>query len=86
MRSLPDQVLGLPGVRPQSVARAVSPYLGFATQGIGSRRVEDAALLVLAAVYADRGGPVLEALLSERMSFDRLMYAVNRCPVHRGGA
>jgi hypothetical protein len=86
MRSLLDQVRGIPAVRPTSVARSVGPYLGLTAGGIGSRRVEDAALLVLAAIYGERGGPVLEALLTERLAFDRVMYAVNRCPVHRGGA
>ena len=71
MRSLPDQVRGIPAVRPTSVARSVGPYLGLTAGGIGSRRVEDAALLVLAAIYGERGGPVLEALLTERLAFDR---------------
>jgi hypothetical protein len=85
MRSLPDYVRGIPSVRPPSIARALGPYLGLSADPIGSRRVEDAALLVLAAVYAERG-PVRESLLSERPSFDRLVYALNRCPVGRGGA
>lgn len=84
MRSLPDHVRGIAWVRPPSIARAVSPYLGLSADGIGNRRVEDAALTVLAAVYAERG-PVREMLLTERINFDRLVYAANRCPVHRGG-
>jgi hypothetical protein len=85
MRSLPDHVRGIPAVRATSIARAVNPYLGLSADGFGSRRVEDAALIVLAAVYAERG-PVRESLIAERVSFDRLAYAVNRCPVSRGGS
>ena len=85
MRSLPDHVQHAPAIRLTSIARAMNPYLGLSADGLGSRRVEDAALTVLAAVYAERG-PVKEMLLTERMSFDRLVYAANRCAVHRGGA
>ena len=85
MHSLPDHVRQAPAVRATSVARAVNPYLGLSADRLGSRRVEDAALTVLAAVLAERG-PVVEAILAERLAFDRLVYAVNRCPVRRGGA
>ncbi len=65
MRSLPDHVRQAPAIRVTSIARAVSPYLGLSADGLGSRRVEDAALTVLAAVYAERG-PVREMLVCER--------------------
>jgi hypothetical protein len=84
MRSLPDHVREAPAIRVTSIARAMNPDLGLSADGLGSRRVEDAALTVLAAVYAERG-PVREMLVCERVSFDRLVYAANRCPVHRGG-
>lgn len=84
MRSLPDHVRSVPHVRPISIARAASPYLGLTADGMGSRRVEDAALQILVAVYAERG-PVRERLTAERLTFERVMYAVNRCPVGRGG-
>ncbi len=83
MRSLPELVEAVPELRATSIVRTVNPYLGLPADGLGSRRVEDAALIVLAAVYAQRG-PVREQLVSERPHFDRLVYAANRCPVKRG--
>jgi hypothetical protein len=84
MRSLPDHVRGIPSVRPPSIARAAGPYLGLSAAGFDSHRIEDAALQILAAAYAHRG-PVRESLLAERLSFDRLVAALNRCPIGRGG-
>ena len=85
MRSLPEAVRATREVAPRSIAASVTPYLGIPTGPAGARRLEDAAITLLAAVYAQHG-PVREQLVAERLPFDRLAYAVSRCPVRRGGA
>ena len=85
MRSLPEQVGGMPAVRAMSVIRALNPHLGLAADGLRSPRVADAALTILAAAFTERG-PVREVLLAERFAFDRLVHALHRCPEHREAA
>ena len=82
MRSLPEHLQQMPPARARSITRALNPYLGHSGDGLNGHRVEDAALIVLAAVYAERG-PVKELLMAERITFDRVVYAINRCPVRR---
>lgn len=84
MPSLPDLVRTSTATRPRSLAEAVGPFLGYAPATLSERRLEDAALIVLASVWA-RQGTIREQLLTDRLVFDRLVYAVNRCPVRRGG-
>ncbi len=83
MRSLPEAVRSTRAVAPRSIASAVAPFLG-APGPAGQRRLEDAAITLLAAVYP-QAGPVLEALLAERLGFERLLHAVHRCRASRGG-
>jgi hypothetical protein len=85
MRSLPDHVYGIPAVRARSLEQAMAPVIGLPAGTFSARRVEDAALTLLAAVF-EQNGPVREQLVRERPHFDRLLYAVNRCQLRRGGA
>jgi hypothetical protein len=85
MRSLPEHLRQVPPARATSITRALNPYLGRLDGGLNGYQVEDAALIVLAAVYAERG-PVKELLMAERVTFDRVVYAINRCPERREAA
>jgi hypothetical protein len=85
MRSLPETVRATRAVAPRSIAASVAPFLGIPNGPAGARRLEDAALTLLAAVYAQHD-IVREQLLAERLPFDRLVYTVNRCPARPGGA
>jgi hypothetical protein len=85
MRSLPDHVYGIPAIPSRSIASAITPFLGIPAGSAGARRLEDAAITLLAAVY-QQAGPVREQLVCERPHFDRLLYAVNRCQPSRGGS
>ena len=84
MRSLPETVRATRAVAPRSIAASVTPFLGIQTGPAGARRLEDAAITLLAAVYAQHD-LVREQLVAERLPFDRLVYTVNRCPTTRGG-
>jgi hypothetical protein len=84
MRSLPETVQQTREVVPRSIAASVTPFLGIPAGPAGARRLEDAALILLAAVYAQHD-LVREQLTAERLPFDRLVHTVNRCPATRGG-
>ena len=84
MRSLPEAVQATPAAAARSIASSVAPFLGIPSGPAGQRRLEDAAITLLAAVYAQHS-LVREQLLAERLPFDRLVYTVNRCPTRPGG-
>ncbi|MHB8959628.1 MAG: hypothetical protein ACYDAN_08380 [Candidatus Limnocylindrales bacterium] len=84
MRSLPEAVRSTRAVAPRSIASSVAPFLGAPAGPAGQRRLEDAAITLLAAVYP-QAGLVLEALLAERLGFECLLHAVHRCRASRGG-
>jgi hypothetical protein len=85
MRSLPEAVRQTRAVSPRSIASSVAPFLGIQTGPAGARRLEDAAITLLAAVYQQHG-VVREALLAERLPFEQLVYTVSRCPARPGGS
>jgi hypothetical protein len=84
MRSLPEHVNRTPAIRPRSLAMAVAPFIGERVGSFPIRHVEDAAITVLAAVFA-QSGPLREQLIFERHRFERLVQAIHRCPERRGG-
>ena len=84
MRPLPDIVRGSPAARPRSIADALGPLLGYAAGAVSERRIEEAALTLLASVWAQRG-PAREQLVADRLHFDQVANAAYRCPERRGG-
>ena len=84
MRSLPEAVQATPAAAARSIASSVAPFLGTQTGPAGQRRLEDAAITLLASVFA-QNAPVREQLVAERLPFDRLVHTVHRCPERRGG-
>ena len=81
MRSLPEAVQAAPAAATRSIASSVTPFLGIPA---GQRRLEDAAITLLASVFA-QNALVREQLVAERLPFDRLVHTVHRCPAPRGG-
>lgn len=84
MPSLPEHVTRTQAIRPRSFAMAVAPFIGERVGTLPIRHVEDAAITVLAAVFA-QSGPLREQLVFERHRFERLVQAVHRCSERRGG-
>jgi hypothetical protein len=84
MPSLPEHVARTQAVRPRSFAMAVAPFIGERVGTLPIHHVEDAAITVLAAVFA-QSGPFREQLVFERHRFERLVQTLHRCPERRGG-
>ena len=84
MRSLPEAVQATPAAAARSIASSVTPFLGIPSGPAGQRRLEDAAITLLASVFA-QNALVREQLVAERLPFDRLVHTVHRCPAPRGG-
>lgn len=85
MPSLRDSVGRTPAIRPRALSLQIAPFLGDRAAGTPQRILEEAALTVLATVFA-RSGPFREQLLLERRRFERLAGLVLRLPAApRGG-
>ena len=84
MPSLRESVGRTSPIRPRSLSLWMAPFIGDRAAETPSRILEDAALTVLANVFA-RSGPFREQLLTERRHFERLTVLVHRLPVARRG-
>ena len=83
MPSLRDHLHRTPAVRPRDLAAWMAPALGRAAPA-ASRYLEEAALTVLAHVFRD-AGLTREALVFERLRFERLVHLIHRLPARGGG-
>jgi hypothetical protein len=84
MRSLRDHLVPVPVIRPRSLGAAIAPAMASRSNPATSRIVEEAAITVLAHIYAE-AGPIREALTAERRRFEVLAAIVHRLPPAGGG-
>jgi hypothetical protein len=84
MPSLRDSVGRTPAIRPRALSLAIAPFIGDRVAATPPRILEDAALTVLATVFA-RSGPFREQLLLDRRRFERIAGLVLRLPASSSG-
>ena len=85
MSSLRDSVDRTPAIRPRALSMWVAPLMGDRAAETPPRVLEEAALTVLATVFA-RSGPFREQLLLDPRRFERIAGLVLRMPAApRGG-
>ena len=85
MPSLRDSLGRTPAIRPRALSLWMAPFIGDRAAETPPRVLEEAALTMLATVFA-RSGPFREQLLLDRRRFERIAGVLLRMPAaSRGG-